>query len=49
MSLTDSETIAFTAAFLLIATIALILRINIRYGVLHNHGKEDILVIFAWV
>lgn len=44
-----SQTAALNVTFLLIATIVLLLRCNIRYRVLKNHGKEDILVICAWV
>jgi hypothetical protein len=49
MALTGTETVAVTVSFLLLATIVLLLRCDIRYRILKNHGAEDILVICAWV
>lgn len=48
-SLTFPDAVALNVTFLLAATIVLLLRCNVRYRILFNHGKEDILVICAWV
>ncbi|KAE9977875.1 hypothetical protein BLS_001061 [Venturia inaequalis] len=40
--------VATLVAFLIIATAVLILRCDIRYRILKNHGLDDVLVILAW-
>lgn len=45
---TGAEVVTLVA-FLIIATAVLILRCDIRYRILKNHGLDDILVILAWV
>lgn len=49
ISISDPLAISITFTFLALATVALLIRCDLRYRVKKNHGPEDILVICAWV
>lgn len=49
MLISEHAAIVITTTVLALATIVLILRCDVRYRLVKNHGIEDILVICAWV